>query len=288
MHRRHHVKTALCVLGLSACTSARPRGEIILPPEAVGPADTGTAASPLMALLPGVSRYDLEQHAVVRVEGADDSLPHTITTRALVLVEVLSNSDSSYDVTVSVDSLSQTAEGFGRPSPTHPTTLGAVLRVSLTPAGNSAQAQLADSLCAYSQFVTIARQLVLPRIPAYVTAEPARTLPDTLRIASCRAGVPISIESTQELRDLGGTPPQVGIDERATVRGSGMIQRDSITIDGSLKAQGSASFTAGSRLPSLVQTRSEGSIRIGLGDSTVTFKQSLTQQLRRRDGNLPN
>jgi hypothetical protein len=241
-----------------------------------------------MSLLPGLSRYDLEQHAVVRVEGADDSLPHRITTRALVLVEVLSNGDSIYDVTVSVDSLNQIAEGFGRPSPMHPTTLGAVLRVSLAPGGSSAYVQLADSLCAYSQFVTIARQLVLPRIPAYVMSERDRISPDTLRIASCRAGVPISIESTQEVRTLGGNPPEVAFDERATVQGSGVVQRDSITIDGSLRAQGTASFGSGSRLPSIVQTRSEGSIRISLRGSTVTFKQSLTQQIRRREAEAPN
>jgi hypothetical protein len=241
-----------------------------------------------MALLPGLTQYDLEQHAIVRLEGADDTLPHAITTRALLVVEVLSNSDSSYDVTVSVDSLNQLAEGFSRPSPIHPITLGPVLRVSFSPQSRSAHVQLADSLCAYSQFVTVARQLVLPQIPARVMTELNRTPPDTLHITSCRAGVPIRIESTQEVRNLGGNPAQMAIDERATVQGSGTMQRDSITIDGSLRTQGTASFAEGSRLPSLVHTRSEGTIRVGLGDSTVTFKQSLTQQLRRRGAELPN
>jgi hypothetical protein len=283
-----HVKIALCsVLALGACTSARSRGDI-LPPAGI-PADTGAVLpSPLMTLLPGLSRYDLEQQAVVRVDGADDSLPHTITTRALVLVDILQNSDSSYDVTVSVDSLNQIAEGFNRPLPTHPSSLGTVLRVSFGAQGNSVHTQLADSLCAYGQFVTIARQLVLPTMPAQVGAELRRTPPDTLHITSCRAGVPIRIESTQEVRSLKSSPLQVEIDERARVEGSGTMQRDSITIDGSLRTQGTASFAAGSRLPSLVETRSEGSIRIGLGDSTVTFKQFLTHQLRRREPQPPN
>jgi hypothetical protein len=242
-----------------------------------------------MTLVPGLSRYDLEQHAVVRLEGADDTLPHTITTRAVLLVEVLSYNDSSYDVTVSVDSLNQVAEGFGHPSPMQPMTLGPVLRVSFSSGGNAANTQLADSLCEYSQFVTLARQLVLPQLPAQVaTAKTGRTPPDIMHITSCRAGVPIRIESTQEVRNLGGIPPQVRIDEKATLQGAGILQRDSITIDGFLTAEGTASFASGSRLPSIVQSSSEGSIRIGLGDSTVTFKQSLTQQLRRRATEVPN
>jgi hypothetical protein len=283
------VKSALCILlAVTACTRARPGDTTTLPAPAT-PSDTGVIApSPLMTLVPGLSRYDLEQQAVVRAEGYEDSLPHTITTRALLLVEVLMHNDSSYEVRVSVDSLNQIAEGFARPSPMHPTTLGPVLRVSFSFGGHSAEAQLADSLCAYSQFVTVARHLVLPRLPVRLMTQPGRMPPDTMLVTSCRAGVPIRIESTQEVRNLGGSPLQMSIEERATVHGSGIIQRDSVTIDGSLRAQGTASFTGGSRLPSLVQTQSEGSIRIELGDSTVTFKQSLTQQLRQRNIESPN
>jgi hypothetical protein len=286
---KQSVRSALSILlALGACTSARP-GETTTRPIPPGPADTGaTAPLPVMSLVPGLSRYDLEQQAIVRVEGHEDSLPHTITTKALLLVEVLMHNDSSYDVTVSVDSLNQIAEGFGRSSPAHPTTLGSVLRVSFSPGGNSAQAQLPDSLCAYSQFVTVARHLVLPRIPAQLMTEPDKMPPDTMHIAGCRAGIHISVESTQEVRNLSGSPLQVSIEERATVKGSGMMQQDSVMIEGSLRAQGTASFTVGSRLPSLVQSQSEGAIKVELADSTVTFRQRITQHLRQRIVNSPN
>jgi hypothetical protein len=261
-----------------------------LPPVTTVPpnpaADTGaTPSAKEFAFLPGHFEYGLAQTSRVHALGSADSISGTVLITARLIMDVARINDSIYEVSASIDSL-QTVTGGSIPSRLgahpHHWSLGPVLRAWLGPDGSRVESSLADSLCAFGQLVSLARDLLLPQLPSRVLAPVHSVKTDTARIAACRAGSQLELLVTRQISSPGAEPPQVNLQGTTEVKGGGTLGRDSVRISGSVTTRGVASLTGGSRLPSFLQTQSEGFITVQLGDSTTVFRQTSTQHLEQR------
>lgn len=255
---------------------------VTLPPPS-GAVDSGVSREARqLAFAPGHFQYRLVQNTTVQTVTPNDAPRSIISATARVLVEITSDSDSSYDVTISLDSLRMTTEGSIPRGPlVEYVSLGPLLQASVGPQQITIKTRLADSLCAYGQFLVVARELLLPQLPARVSTPLPQSPTDTTRIATCRAGSRIEMLVTRRVRDLGRELVEFAIDGTTELAGTGLLQRDSIIVSGSIRSVGTASFTEGFRLPSFMKSESEGSIVVRLRDSTTVFEQKSTQQMHR-------
>ena|SRR5688572_16717232 len=272
---------------MAACTPSRstvPTTTLPFPP--AERTDTGAPRNArYLALIPGHFKYHLVQNATVEAEPRADAGVANLSMKARLLVDVSSDADSTYGVVISIDSLEMTADG-PIPSRLIPglVSLGPVLRASINTNQTTVESTLPDSLCTYGQLVTAARDLLLPQLPAHISAQPLQTRTDTTTATTCRAGTRIRLLVIRQLTNLGTQPAEFALDGKTELTGTGMLGRDSVTVSGSISTRGSALFAGTSRLPSLVRTASEGSITTKLGNSTIVFHQKSTQELREHTG----
>jgi hypothetical protein len=281
---------ALLFVLIGGCTTSGSGAPAVIPPVPSETANVGITEDPReLAFSAGSFQYRLRQNTKVDAEGLADTTPSSITTTALLSVDVISLSDSAYDVTVSIDSLQMSTEGLiPSRSVAGISFLGPVLQASFRANKTTIETYLPDSLCAYSQFVTAARQVLLPPLPTQIKTPLSQVWVDTVSLVSCRAGSRIEMLVVQQISDLRREPREFALDERAELKGAGILSGNAVTISGSIRTRGSISFTGGSRLPSLVQTESEGAITAQVGDSTVVFRQTTTQHIEQQETRLPN
>jgi hypothetical protein len=275
---------------IGGCTTSGSRAPTIIPVGPTEAADVGITENPRdLSLSAGSFQYRLRQNTKVHAEGSTNPTPSSIITTALLSVDVTADSDSAYDVVVSIDSL-QISTGGSIPSRSFAdiSSLGPVLRASFRGNNTTIETYLPDSLCAYSQFVTAARQVLLPLLPIQIRTPLPQVQVDTVSLVSCRAGSRIEMLVIQQIRDLRREPPEFALDEKIELRGAGMLSRNPVTVSGSIQTRGSISFASRFRLPSLIQTESEGSITVQLGDSTLVFQQNSTQHIEQQAPRLPN
>src|SRR5687767_3268107 len=96
---------------ITGCTTSGSRAPAVTPPVLGETTNVGITEDPRdLAFSPGSFQYRLRQNTKVDAEGLADTTPSSITTTALLSVDVISLSDSAYDVTVSIDSLQMSAE----------------------------------------------------------------------------------------------------------------------------------------------------------------------------------
>jgi hypothetical protein len=272
-----------------SCASAGPRLPATVPSVPAIQADTQPSqATRHLALSTGTFRYSLTQNTTIQTEGSTDTARNTITTRALLLVEVMPEEGSGYSVTVAVDSIHLTGEGqLSSQTAAGTVSLGRVLGVSFQPSGNTVQAVLPDSLCAYGQFVTTAHDLLLLQLPAEIESDLGEPQIDSVRGTVCRAGTRIETVSTRQTRVTGQAQSVFDFTSTTKLGGRGVLGRDSVHVSGSIATQGTASFTGGSRLPWSVETISQGVVSVRLRDSTAVFRQVSSQRIQREEGTTP-
>lgn len=288
---RHRLNKVLGVFTtlIGGCTASGSRGPTIPAPV---PAETDTGSAEDFGELrfsAGSFHYHLREKTKVQAEGSADTASSAITTTALLSVEVTPYGDSDYNVVVSIDSLKISTEGLiPSRSVTGISSLGPILQASFRGNTTTVNSYLPDSLCAYSQFIMAARRILLPRVPVRIGTLPPEVWVDTATITSCRAGSRIKILTTQEIKPLGREPHKFALHETTELTGAGILHRNSVEVSGSIRTLGSISFPGRSRLPSLVETESDGSITIRLGNSTIVFRQSSTQHIEQDTARLPN
>jgi len=288
---RHRLNKVLGVFTalIGGCTASGSRAPTIPAPV---PAETDTGSTEDLGELrfsAGSFHYHLREKTRIQAQGSADTTSSAITTTALLSVEVTPYGDSDYDVVVSIDSLKISTEGLiPSRSATGISSLGPILRASFRADTTTVNSYLPDSLCAYSQFIMAARRILLPRVPVRIRTLPPEVWVDTATITSCRAGSRIEMLTSQEIRPLGQEPHKFALHETTELRGAGILHRDSVVVSGSIRTLGSVSFPRRSRLPSLVETESDGSITVRLGSSIIVFQQSSTQHIEQDEVRLPN
>ena len=234
------------------------------------------------SFVPNVYQYHFQQVADIQEDGATDTLPSRITTRAVLTLSVTAGADSSITVDVSIDSISITSEGSIPPRGLQQiSALDSVISATFSPTRSfpEVKVRFADSLCAYSQFLMTARELLLPELGIELLTPTKHLYRDTVTHYACRAGIGLTLITTRELRDVGSHPPELLVQQQTAIQGRGSLRRDSLSINGSVMTRGTIFFTTVNRLPSSVQTTSEGIITVHLGSITTTFRQISTQQL---------
>ena len=274
--------TAVVALLISACAPSSPRTSPVPPPIPTPIPDTGVGASTRrLSLVPGQFQYYVLQSATIRTDAVADTMGGGITTTARLVADVSPDSDSSYTVVISIDSVQITSQG-AIPSRgiAQVSFLGPVLRASVGARRSIVEMNLAESLCAYGQFVTAARDLLLPALPSQVIIPLPEAHVDTMVTVACRAGTRIQMTVVRELKNFSTDPLELTLQGKTELAGLGMVRDDSVSISGTLTTRGKASFTGEFRLPSLVQTESDGSITVRLGDSVTVFHQRSTQEIR--------
>ena len=272
---------AICLAGIAtACTPATIPSPSPAPdkPQVSGPTQPATR---YLHFSPNIYQYQFQQAAQITADGSPDTVPSTITTRARILVTVATRANSDVEVSISFDSISMNTEGLV-PSRgfSQVTSLDSVLQGVFSTSATRVEPRLGDSLCAYSQFITAARELLLPELLRQVEIPGREVYVDSITQKACRSGIAIELTTVRELRDLSRNPPEFAIQQRTNVAGSGQPQRDSITVSGSILTRGVAIFGNTNRLPSLVQTESEGTITVQLGSITTVFRQTSRQEIR--------
>ena len=230
------------------------------------------------------ARYSFQQTSTIQnLKAQDSAATGKITTTATLDFVIDSvDSDSQLSFTITADSLQITTEG-SIPSPrVIPLTVGPVLQGSMANGHIVATTALPDSLCAYSQLLNAAFQLILPQLPAEVSLPLSKPVADTITTMSCRAGTRVQLRAHRQLHPSAQSPLALTLEEQVKLAGTGMLRRDSIVISGVITTTGEIVFQPGSRLPQLIQAYSKGTITIRLADSTTVFEQRSTQELERR------
>ena len=274
------------LLTVSGCST--PTSRTLPSPAVPSPLDSGLATRQArLALMAGQFRYDIVQNTTLQIEGGADTLQSLITTTGVFVVEVTDHADSTYAVTITADSLRLETRGPASSAAlTGPIQVGPILRGFFTRQAVTIENQLADSLCAYGQLLSTAREVLLPQLPID-GAFPARAnTRDTAITMACRAGAYITSQTTRELTDLGRQPQEFTLRGQTELAGRGVLRNDSVAVGGSLRSQGTVFFREGLRLPHRVETVSTGRIQVRLGDSTTVFQQAITQVLQLRQGSL--
>ena len=280
MQRHHIMLHMLILLTVSAACAPASRPPIAVPEPSPGitPEPSSTAR---LRFSPGTYRYRLIQTAEVKGSGVADTLPSQITTQALITAAVSSESDSSFVVIVSFDSISITTQGSIPPRGMgQPVSLDSLARGVFSRAGASTELQLPDSLCAYGQLGAISRQLLLPELPLETEVPLRGRLTDSTTQRSCRAGIVIQTTTVRELKNAGQAIGELTIEQESQIQGAGTVRMDSITVSGSVSTRGKASFSALNRLPTLIQSKSQGTITVQLGTTLTNFRQQTSQEIR--------
>lgn len=271
------------VIGLITACAKVPSIEGPVPAPLPTRADSAAPAT-ILRLRQQATRYSFRQTSTVQnVNARDSATSGNITTTAILdFVTDSVDSDGRLSFTVTADSLQIITAG-SIPSPrAMPLRIGPVLRGSTANAHIVAVTALPDSLCAYSQLLTAAFQLVLPQLPIDVSLPLPGLVADTITTTSCRAGTRIELRTRRQLQGSRQTALALTLEEQVELAGAGMLRRDSIVVSGLITTTGEVVFQSDSRLPQLIQTQSNGRITVRLADSTTVFDQHSTQRLERR------
>ncbi len=279
------------IAGIIAITvSCTPRVSVPPPVGPITPPIPSAEQSGVIShrFIPNTYRYRFQQTADIRGNGPADTIPSRITTRGIFVVHVTSELDSLISVAISADSISITSEGSipGR-GLQQISALDSVIAARFSQGEVVVESRLPDSLCAYSHVTSMARELLLPELGIQADSPTKRVYRDTVTQDVCRAGTNIQLITVRDLRDRGRNPVEFTLEQQSRLQGAGLLRRDSITVAGSINTQGSAFFTAGNRLPFLIQSQSEGRITVRLGTTTTLFHQESIQELRLEPGGLP-
>ena len=264
----------------TGCTSGS--GPPIIPGPST-PAETTArpASTTHLRFSPGKYLYRYTQTAEIRGSGPTDTLPSQIRTEALIHAVVMAQADSSITVTISFDSILISTEGL---IPTQGiirvNSLDSIVRSTFSRMGAATEVQLADSLCMYGQFASVGRELLLPELSLELETATKKSFTESTAHRSCRAGISIEVATTRDLKTVGRNVGEVTIEERSKIQGAGTLRRDSITVDGTSSTRGRASFTLSNRLPTLIQSETEGQITVTLGTTVTEFRQRSTQEIR--------
>jgi len=283
MRPRIAVLTLICLASIIVACRPRTTPSPSIPPEEPQVTEPKEPITRRLQFSPSIYRYHFEQATQITANGSTDTTPSTITTRAQIIVTVAAEPNSDVQVSISFDSISISTQG-SIPSRgfRQVTSLDSVLQARFSAAGTGTvvETHLADSLCAYSQFITAARELLLPELPMQIENSETRVYTDSMTQRACRGGVIVELTTVRESRDLSREPPEFMLHQRTEIAGSGQMRRDSMTVSGSILTHGAATFTATNRLPSLVETQSEGTITVQLGNLTTAFRQTSHQQMQ--------
>src|SRR5687768_3589140 len=120
MHKRTLARSVAAISVLTtACTPSRSTVPAVTPqPPPAEHADTGGPSKVRhLILIPGHFKYHFVQNATVEAEPRHDTGVGNLSMRARLLVDVSSDTDSIYDLVISIDSLQMTADG---PIPSRP------------------------------------------------------------------------------------------------------------------------------------------------------------------------
>lgn len=281
MNRHFSSATILFVLAVTACTQrSSPPLPPVPVPEAEAPREMSLGS---LQLLPGRFLYQLQQTMEVRIDDQPDTLPSSTTTMAAITIHVAAQSDSLFSATVSIDSIDITPSGFIPAAGLRRIDqLDSVIRVDFTPTTASTSIVLPDSLCAYGALVATVRALLVLDLPGQLELRAGNNYSDTTLTQTCRAGVNIDITTIRHLQLVRDSqPPQFEIRQAAELYGAGLTRRDSMTVEGSTITQGAATFSDRDRLPSRVETTSEGRVTVHLGTVRTIFTQQSRQSLTR-------
>ena len=272
--------TASLLATAIGCASSVGSPPVVVPSNPQTPVSAETMVR-LHSFSPSLYRYRFEQTADIRAQNSTDTVPGSITSRAVFLITVHEESDSSIQVVVTVDSISIMPQGSILPRAVGENLrLDSVLTVKFSATGVVTRNQLPDSLCMYGQFVSAAREVVLPELPPQLHSPAGEVYTDTAVDRTCRAGAEIELTTTRELRDLRRHPTELAIRQLTQMQGAGLLRRDSIRVSGSVTSHGTISFATANRLPSLIQTQSTGTIAIQLGSLATVFQQTSAQTIR--------
>ena len=284
MHQRHLtvVPAAVVALGILACTPraiSGPSRPIPEPQEQAGPVP---GASKHLSLTPGSYRYRLNQRAEITIHDSGQiASPNIVTTTALFYVSVAQQADSSYSATVTVDSLSITAEGaIPRVGLAQARRLDSILRMDVSPAIITLQRQLPDSLCSYGYLMGTARLILLPQLGPGPDISLERAYSDTSRETTCRAGAQVESVVTTRLYRSTSQPIEFALEQSTTLHGAGLLRRDSVMVSGSVSTRGTAAFGSEGRLPVWILTNSEGTITVQIGPAKTGFRQITRQEIQ--------
>src|SRR5688572_23868209 len=187
---RRHITLIASVIGLAAgCTPASRVPPTPGPATPEIPRIDEEPGSMSYQFIPNTYRYRFQQTADIRGNGPADTIPSRITTRGIFVVRVTSELDSLISVAISADSISITSEGSipGRGFQ-QISALDSVIAARFSQGGVVIESRLPDSLCAYSQFTSMARELLLPELGIQADSPTRRVYRDTVTQHACRAG----------------------------------------------------------------------------------------------------
>ena len=230
---------------------------------------------------PGTYRYQFTQTAEITGSGSADTVPGTITTRALIHAVVTSQADSSFAVSISFDSVVVSTQGSIPPrSMSQLPSLGSIVHGVFSQAVTSTEIRLPDSLCSYGQLAGIGREVLLPELAFEAELPTRKAFTDTTTYRSCRAGIMVDVTTKRELKHVSRGTGEMTLEQESIVQGSGILRRDSIAVTGSISTRGRVSFNALNRLPTLLRSESHGRITVRLGSTITHFRQQSTQEIQ--------
>lgn len=259
-------------------------------PDVLPTVDTIPKAAPrILELAPGQITYDFRQSSEIRPESPIDTTYSSIVTEALFLVTITSQLDSTYEIVVSVDSVLIATSGS---APIHsqiiqslPVSLGVVLRASLGPGSTDTEVVLPDSLCTYGQLASAAQEVTLFPLPYKAPLTNNGTWSDSAHFSTCRAGAIVETQTLYDIRYSVNQPNELVLQSVAIVNGAGVMRTDSVRVSGTVTSSGKALLEGDSRLPIFLESQSQGTITVQLGDSTTLFRQDVRREWRRRPPN---
>lgn len=269
--------TLVPALASTACRGGTTPPAVVIP--VLEPSHPKPSAVSRLSLSPGVFQYHLTQTVQVQVQSLPDSLPSTTTTHALITVTVLARPDSAFSITVAIDSLDISTEGSIPAPRVTQSLLDSVVVATFTPATITTRSTLPNSLCAYNALSSLAQALLLPELPAYPEVPLTQVYTDTIMNTVCRANVPIQVITTRRIEDSGRSPLRLSLKEKAQLNGAGLLGQDSLIVTGSTSSTGVVSLHPTDRLPTAIETTSEGLITVQLGMTKTIFVQTSTLRL---------
>src|SRR5688572_26630981 len=184
---RQFLVVPAAVLTVSVGCTARMPSPPTLPTPSI-PAVPATSTTQLR-FSAGTYRYRLLQTAEIQSDQPADTIASTIRTEAIFLIRVVSDNDSTFHLIVSIDSIHIATGSLIPPrSISQMWALDSVLHITFTPTSTISRANLPDSLCAYGQFISTARLILVPELPLQVQSPLRGRHSDSTIVRSCHAG----------------------------------------------------------------------------------------------------
>jgi len=278
------LSAVVALASIMACTG-RPGSPTRVDPVPDIPTVVPAPAVRQLQILPGTFRYRLSQTGEIR--SSDHTASSTTTMYAVLRADVVGTSDSTLSIVISADSIKIATQGLiPAPRATQALALDSVVHAVLTPTTLRLVSSLPDSLCRYSIIATAARDVLLPTLPPTIQLPSPTVYTDTTLTISCPAKIPFHNRTVRQIHNSGTEAFQFRISEETEITGAGMIRRDSLLVTGSVSTRGTALFQTTTRLPTLLETTSEGRITVQLGSTRTTFIQTSNLALRQINSDL--